>query len=53
MYGMGNWNEIAEHVGTGKTSQQCHDHYVTDYLLSPCAPVPVRIVECLIGSSGA
>ncbi|CAI5484223.1 unnamed protein product [Closterium sp. Yama58-4] len=39
MYGMGNWGEIAEHVGS-KSKTQCHDHYLYDYLLSPCGPLP-------------
>ncbi|CAI7758157.1 unnamed protein product [Closterium sp. NIES-54] len=40
MYGMGNWGEIAEHVGS-KSKAQCHDHYLYDYLLSPTGPLPV------------
>ncbi|CAI5940815.1 unnamed protein product [Closterium sp. NIES-65] len=39
MYGMGNWGEIAEHVGS-KSKTQCHDHYLYDYLLSPTGPLP-------------
>ncbi|CAI7833387.1 unnamed protein product [Closterium sp. NIES-53] len=39
MYGMGNWGEIAEHVGS-KSKAQCHDHYLYDYLLSPTGPLP-------------
>ncbi|XP_042479356.1 transcriptional adapter ADA2-like isoform X2 [Macadamia integrifolia] len=39
MYGMGNWAEIAEHVGT-KTKAQCIDHYTTIYMNSPCFPLP-------------
>ncbi|GJP84318.1 hypothetical protein CLOP_g14378 [Closterium sp. NIES-67] len=39
MYGMGNWAEVAEHVGS-KSKAQCHDHYLYDYLLSPCSPLP-------------
>ncbi|KAM0929528.1 hypothetical protein ACQ4PT_001583 [Festuca glaucescens] len=39
MYGLGNWAEVAEHVGTkGKT--QCIDHYTTAYMNSPCYPLP-------------
>ncbi|XP_043692616.1 transcriptional adapter ADA2-like isoform X4 [Telopea speciosissima] len=39
MYGMGNWAEIAEHVGT-KIKAQCIDHYTTIYMNSPCFPLP-------------
>ncbi|XP_042520592.1 transcriptional adapter ADA2-like isoform X2 [Macadamia integrifolia] len=39
MYGMGNWAEVAEHVGT-KTKAQCIDHYTTVYVNSPCFPLP-------------
>ncbi|XP_065012596.1 transcriptional adapter ADA2-like isoform X1 [Musa acuminata AAA Group] len=40
MYGLGNWTEVAEHVGT-KSKAQCIDHYTTSYLNSPCYPLPV------------
>ncbi|KAK3022473.1 hypothetical protein RJ639_046348 [Escallonia herrerae] len=39
MYGMGNWTEVAEHVGT-KSKSQCIDHYNTIYMNSPCFPLP-------------
>ncbi|KAJ3702100.1 hypothetical protein LUZ61_005805 [Rhynchospora tenuis] len=39
MYGLGNWTEVAEHVGT-KSKAQCIDHYTTAYLNSPCFPLP-------------
>ncbi|KAE9452772.1 hypothetical protein C3L33_15324, partial [Rhododendron williamsianum] len=39
MYGMGNWAEIAEHVGT-KSKQQCIQHYDTTYMNSPYFPLP-------------
>ncbi|CAN6484971.1 unnamed protein product [Victoria cruziana] len=39
MYGLGNWAEVAEHVGT-KTKAQCIDHYNTAYVNSPCFPLP-------------
>ncbi|XP_031492465.1 transcriptional adapter ADA2-like isoform X2 [Nymphaea colorata] len=39
MYGLGNWAEVAEHVGT-KTKAQCIDHYNTAYMNSPCFPLP-------------
>ncbi|XP_011085400.1 transcriptional adapter ADA2 isoform X1 [Sesamum indicum] len=39
MYGFGNWNEVAEHVGT-KSKSQCIDHYDKIYMKSPCFPLP-------------
>ncbi|KAJ6848749.1 transcriptional adapter ADA2 [Iris pallida] len=39
MYGLGNWAEVAEHVGT-KNRDQCIDHYITAYMNSPCYPFP-------------
>ncbi|KAL5987946.1 Transcriptional adapter ada2 [Asimina triloba] len=39
MYGLGNWAEVAEHVGT-KSKAHCIDHYTTVYLNSPCYPLP-------------
>ena len=40
MYGLGNWTEVAEHVGT-KSKLQCIDHYNVIYMNSPCFPLPV------------
>lgn len=40
MYGLGNWNEVAEHVGT-KSKSQCVHHYNMIYMNSPCFPLPV------------
>ncbi|KAF9590385.1 hypothetical protein IFM89_034095 [Coptis chinensis] len=39
MYGMGNWTEVAEHVGT-KSKALCIDHYTNAYMNSPCFPLP-------------
>ncbi|KAK9681425.1 hypothetical protein RND81_10G001200 [Saponaria officinalis] len=39
MYGLGNWAEVAEHVGT-KNKEQCISHYRSVYLNSPCFPLP-------------
>ncbi|KAM0011553.1 putative transcription factor MYB/SANT family [Helianthus debilis subsp. tardiflorus] len=39
MYGLANWNEVAEHVGT-KSKSQCIEHYNTVYMNSPCFPLP-------------
>ncbi|KAL5783725.1 hypothetical protein ACOSP7_008754 [Xanthoceras sorbifolium] len=39
MYGFGNWNEVAEHVGT-KSKSQCIDHFNAACMNSPCFPLP-------------
>ncbi|CAN7132211.1 unnamed protein product [Brassica rapa subsp. narinosa] len=39
IYGMGNWAEVAEHVGT-KSKEQCLEHYRNIYLNSPFFPLP-------------
>ncbi|KAK6117810.1 hypothetical protein DH2020_048437 [Rehmannia glutinosa] len=39
MYGLGNWNEVAEHVER-KTRSQCIDHYDKIFMNSPCFPLP-------------
>ncbi|XP_071717000.1 transcriptional adapter ADA2-like [Rutidosis leptorrhynchoides] len=39
MYGLANWNEVAEHVGT-KSKAHCIEHYNTIYMNSPCFPLP-------------
>jgi len=44
MHGFGNWNGVAENVGT-KSKSQCIDHYNAVYLNSPCFPLPVRLID--------
>lgn len=39
IYGLGNWTEVAEHVGT-KTKLQCHAHYFDTYVNSATTPLP-------------
>lgn len=39
MYGLGNWAEVAEHVGT-KNKETCIEHYTNVYSNSPFFPVP-------------
>ncbi|XVF28047.1 hypothetical protein REPUB_Repub14bG0161800 [Reevesia pubescens] len=39
MYGLGNWAEVAEHVGT-KSKEKCIDHYSNVYMNSPLFPLP-------------
>jgi len=38
-YGLGNWTEVAEHVGS-KTKLQCHAHYFDTYVNSSTTPLP-------------
>ncbi|XP_010551960.1 PREDICTED: transcriptional adapter ADA2a isoform X3 [Tarenaya hassleriana] len=38
-YGFGNWQEIADNVGS-KTKSECSDHYHSAYMNSPCFPFP-------------
>ena len=40
IYGLGNWTEVAEHVGGAKSKMQCHDHYFETYVNSPTTPLP-------------
>ncbi|AES64520.2 transcriptional adapter ADA2b [Medicago truncatula] len=39
MYGLENWAEVAEHVGT-KNKEACMEHYMKFYLNSPVFPLP-------------
>ncbi|OMO65317.1 Zinc finger, ZZ-type [Corchorus capsularis] len=39
MYGLGNWAEVAEHVGT-KSKEKCIEHYENVYMKSPVFPLP-------------
>ncbi|KAJ2453588.1 Transcriptional adapter ada2 [Coemansia sp. RSA 2336] len=38
-FGMGNWKDAAEHIGT-KTKEQCEQHYLDIYVASPAWPLP-------------
>ena len=40
MYGLGNWAEVAEHVGT-KNKETCIKHYNSVYMQSQFFPLPV------------
>jgi hypothetical protein len=46
--GLGNWQAVAEHVGT-RTKEEVEEHYNTVYVDSPNWPRPVRIfkVACI------
>eukprot|EP01132_Coremiostelium_polycephalum_P001249 gene1249-1576_t len=39
MYGMGNWNDVAENVGS-KSAPECKSHYFTYYINSATSPLP-------------
>ena len=39
-FGYGNWIDVAEHVGGGKTFIECEAHYDKFYLSSPKFPLP-------------
>ncbi|XP_021902304.1 transcriptional adapter ADA2b-like, partial [Carica papaya] len=39
MYGLNDWAEVAEHVGT-KSKESCSEHYTSVYLNSPYFPLP-------------
>ncbi|XP_074272552.1 transcriptional adapter ADA2b-like isoform X2 [Silene latifolia] len=39
MYGLSNWAEVGEHVGT-KSKSECIEHYNSVYMNSPCFPLP-------------
>jgi transcriptional adapter 2-alpha len=42
MYGIGNWSDISDHVGT-KTGPQSKEHYFKIYIDIPTTPIPVII----------
>jgi transcriptional adapter 2-alpha len=39
MYGLGNWGDVSDHVGT-KTGGQSREHYFATYINVPTAPFP-------------
>ena len=41
MYGMGNWADVADYIGT-KTLQEVEAHYLNVYMMSSTSPLPVR-----------
>jgi transcriptional adapter 2-alpha len=40
LYGLGNWSDVADHVGT-KNKTKCEAHYYEIFLNSQTAPLPV------------
>jgi transcriptional adapter 2-alpha len=45
MFGMGNWEQVADHVGT-KTREECYDHYLAVFVQSEAWPAPVSLPCC-------
>jgi transcriptional adapter 2-alpha len=41
MYGLGNWQDIADHIGT-KTLDETREHYIRFYVNSPGFPLPAQ-----------
>lgn len=41
-YGLGNWGDIADRVGSGRTKEEVAQHYIETYLYSEDYPLPVR-----------
>ena len=44
MYGLGNWGDVCDHVGT-KTESECKEHYFKNYIDCPTAPLPVWYIH--------
>lgn len=40
LYGMGNWEQVAEHINTTKTKKDCLNHYINVFVNSPTWPLP-------------
>lgn len=41
-YGLGNWADIADHIGSYRTKEEVQEHYHKVFLESPNFPLPVR-----------
>ncbi|EGC31303.1 hypothetical protein DICPUDRAFT_156868 [Dictyostelium purpureum] len=47
LYGLGNWNEVSENVGShSKSASECKQHYFTYYLNTSTSPLP-NVSKCL------
>ncbi|BFZ53841.1 Transcriptional adapter ada2 [Savitreella phatthalungensis] len=44
-YGLGNWADVADHIGNRRTKEECAAHYTEVYLRSSCYPLPALEVE--------
>lgn len=47
IYGLGNWADVAEHVGNGRTKEEVERHYVDVFIFSDDYPLPVSLMICL------
>jgi transcriptional adapter 2-alpha len=39
-YGLGNWADIADHIGSYRTKEEVEAHYLSTYVASPTYPLP-------------
>lgn len=39
-YGLGSWNDVAEHIGGYREKDEVRDHYINTYIESPLFPLP-------------
>ena len=39
-FGLGNWADVAEHIGNKRTKEECDRHYQEIYIKSPLYPLP-------------
>jgi transcriptional adapter 2-alpha len=39
-YGLGNWADVAEHIGNRRTKEECDRHYLETYIKSRTYPLP-------------
>lgn len=44
-FGLGNWSDVAEHVGNRRTKEECERHYIRVYIRSDAYPLPVTKVS--------
>jgi hypothetical protein len=40
-FGLGNWADIAEHIGSYRTKEEVEEHYLATYVNSVESPMPV------------
>ena len=45
LYGLGNWADIAEHIGSFRTKEEVEEHYINTYVNGNIFPEPVS--ECM------
>jgi hypothetical protein len=47
-YGVGNWADIAEHIGSYRTKEQVEAHYLQTYLNPETFPQPASLLLCVV-----